>query len=264
MPTVRLGDVDLHYNDEGDGEPLVLISGLGMSSSAWAPVYPHITDRRIITVDNRGTGQTGVPAVPWTIDDMADDVATLITHLEIGPADVVGWSMGGSVLQSMLINHGDVIRSAVLLSTFPSYTPVQHGWLDCNLAVMRAGVDPAAAAISGMPWGFTARTLFDHDRVAAIAELGKAAPYPTSLEGYEIQAATLRDYDSRASLPNVGNRVLVLVGAEDVLTPPSQSVEMAKLIPGAHLEVLPRGSHGMAAEYPEETAAAFMAFLQSA
>lgn len=261
MPVLEREGVSLHYDVQGEGEPLVLISGLGGSSAAWDPVVPLLADRRVIRIDNRGTGQTGVPASPFTIDDMADDVAALIDELGVGPVDVVGWSMGGSILQSMLIRHGDVIRNAVLLSTFPSYTPVQDAWLDGNLAMRRAGMDPAAIMIAGIPWVFTGRMVTDHYTLAAVAEFSSSLPYPTSNEGFEMQAATLRVYDSRPGLPSVDNRVLVLVGAEDILTPPSQSVEMAQLIPNAQLRILPRGGHGMPVEYADDTVAAIKVFL---
>ena len=78
------------------------------------------------------------------------------------------------------------------------------------------------------------------------------------------QGEAIRRYDSRPRLPEVTTPTLVLVGAEDVLTPPAQAVEMASLIPGAKLTVLPRGSHGMVIEYPEDTLAEIRAFLSNA
>jgi 3-oxoadipate enol-lactonase len=87
------------------------------------------------------------------------------------------------------------------------------------------------------------------------------APHPTSYAGFAAQAHGLRRYDSRPLLPTVKTPTLVLVGAEDVLTPPSQSVEIAQLIPNAALQILPRGGHGMVIEYMPETVAAITAFL---
>lgn len=262
MATATLNGVELFYEVEGQGPPLLLIAGLGANSSAWATVKPLLTSRfTVITFDNRGTGRSAVPPGPYTIPQMADDTAALLRHLNLGKVDVVGWSLGGSVLQALLIGHGDLVGRAVILSGFPSYTEVQQGWLDCLLALRQAGVSAEAQGVFGMAWGFTGKMLVDHGLLAAAAKAGAAAPYPTSFEGFAAQAHGLRRYDSRPDLPKVTNKVLVLVGAEDVLTPVWQSVEMAELIPGAHLQVLPRGGHGMAVEFTPETVAAIVAYL---
>jgi pimeloyl-ACP methyl ester carboxylesterase len=262
MPFADIDGLPLHYEVEGEGEPLLLISGLGGNARVWAPVLPLLTaSRRVIRVDNRGTGQTGAPPGPYTIDRLADDIAGLLAHLGLGPVDVVGWSLGGSVLQSLLIRHGPVLKRAVLLNAFPSYTGLQHGWLDCLLALRRAGTDPLAIGMFAMAWSFTPRALTDHDAVRAAVTLGLQDPHPTTVEGFEAQAHGLRRYDSRPDLPRVTTPTLVLSGAEDILTPPSQSIEIARLIPDARLQLLPRGGHAMILEYPQDTVAALLAWL---
>lgn len=262
MATATVNGITLRHEVEGDGPPLLLISGLGGSSLAWATVVPRLTaDYTVITFDNRGTGRSDVPPGPYAIDDLADDTAALVDHLGLGPVAAVGWSLGGSVLQSMLIRHGRVLSNAVLLNAFPSYTPIQDAWLDAGLALRRAGVDPVAIGIMGLPWGVTPRALSDHDAAAAQAELARKDPHPTTLAGFEAQAAGLRVYDSRPDLPSARTPTLVLAGAEDVLTPVSQSVEIAELMPNATLRVLPRGGHGMILEYPDDTLAAITAYL---
>ncbi|KID27938.1 putative hydrolase or acyltransferase of alpha/beta superfamily [Prauserella sp. Am3] len=262
MPTTRVNGVNLHYDIEGDGPPLLLIAGLGGNSLAWAPVVPEFTaEYTVITVDNRGTGRSDVPDGPYEIDDLGDDTAALVEHLGLGQVAAIGWSLGGSVLQSVLIRHPEVVSKAVLLSAFPSYSPVQNAWLDAHLMLRRGGLDPVSIGVMGMPWVFTGRLLADHDASVAQAELARKDPFPTSLAGYEAQADGLRRYDSRPGLPSVRTPTLVLVGAEDVLTPVSQSVEIAQLIPGAQLQVLPRGSHAMIVEYPDDTLAAITDFV---
>jgi pimeloyl-ACP methyl ester carboxylesterase len=262
MPTADIDGVNLHYDIEGEGPPLLLIAGLGANSSSWATVKPRLRDRfTCITFDNRGVGRSATPPGPYTIDQMADDTAGLIRHLGHDSVMAVGWSLGGSVLQALLIRNGDLVSKAVLLSAFPSYTELQHGWLDCLLTLRQSDVSAEAQAMFGMAWGFTGKMLVDHAGLAAGARLGAAAPYPTSFEGFAAQAHGLRRYDSRSMLPTVKTPTLVLVGAEDVLTPVSQSIEMAELIPNARLQVLPRGGHGMAIEYGAETVAAITGYL---
>ncbi|GAA4703189.1 3-oxoadipate enol-lactonase [Pseudonocardia yuanmonensis] len=265
MSTTTVNGVRLRYDVQGDGPPLLLIAGLGLSSLAWAAAVPRLREGyTVVTFDNRGTGLSEVPPGPYPIDTLGDDAAALVEHLGLGPVSAVGWSLGGSVLQSMLVRHGDLLTKAVLLNAFPSYTGVQDAWLDSGLALRRAGVDPVAIGIHGMPWAFTPRLLADHTAAQAQAELARKDPHPTTLEGFEAQAAGLRVYDSRADLPSATTPTLVLTGAEDVLTPVAQSVEIAELLPHGTLQVLPRGGHGMLVEYLDDTLAAITAYLGAA
>ncbi|HKD70469.1 MAG TPA: alpha/beta fold hydrolase [Candidatus Binataceae bacterium] len=262
MATANVNGIQLYYKVEGSGPPLLLINGLGQNSSSWLPMLALLRDTfSCITFDNRGTGRSEVPPGPYTIDQMGDDAAALVEHLKTGPVSAVGWSLGGSVLQSMLIHHRDQLDRAVLLSAFPSYTTLQHRWLDCLIALQRSGIDPLALAVFRTAWVFTPRWLSNHDAAVATAKLALKDPYPTTVAGFEAQAHGLRRYDSRPALPTVSTPTLVLVGAEDILTPIEQSAEIAHLIPGAKLQVLPRGGHAMALEYTSDTARAIFAFL---
>ena len=262
MPKAEVNGITLHYETEGDGPPLLLIMGLGGNRLGMAPVVPALSDAyRCITFDNRGTGESDVPLGPYTIDEMADDAAGLIEHLDLGPVCAVGWSLGGCVLQSLLIRHGDKLDAAVLLSTLPTYTDVQQSWLDGMLALRAAGADPLILNTALLPWAFTPHALHDHAKTREMLELMGSDPMPTSNAGYAAQAQAIRTYDARPDLHNVATPTMILVGAEDVLTPPSQSIEMQERIPGSKLVVLPRGSHGMLLEYMDVVVAEMRGFL---
>ncbi|GGC72320.1 alpha/beta fold hydrolase [Chelatococcus reniformis] len=251
--TARVNGIELHFEIGGDGPPLLLISGLGQHSGAWAGVLPRLRQRfRTLVFDNRGTGRSAVPPGPYPIDAMADDAAALLEHLGIPVTAAVGWSLGGSVLQSMLIRHGRRLSAAVLLNAFPSYTELQHIWLDALIALRRSDASPEAKAAFAMPWGLTPLGLADHALAMQGVRAAAADPYPTSHAAFEAQAAGLRVYDARPGLPTVKTPTLVLAGAEDVLTPVAQSAEIASLIPGARLHVMGKGGHRMIVEYPDE------------
>jgi 3-oxoadipate enol-lactonase len=263
VPHIKLDAFELFYEVVGEGPPLLLLSGLGASRLGFAPVVPALARRyRVITCDNRGTGRSGVPPGPYSIDQMAADTAALIEHLRVGPVAVIGWSLGGTILQSLLIDHPELLTAAVLLSTLPCYSELQHCWLDSVLALRRMGIDPLLAATAGAPWIFTPSTLTNHDRAIRILRGRADDPEATSDEGFEAQAAAIRLFDRRAELATVTTPTLVLVGAEDVLTPPRQSIEIAQCIRHATLEVLPRGGHGMLLEYPNPTLGAINSFLE--
>jgi 3-oxoadipate enol-lactonase len=264
MPHVIANGVSLYYEEAGSGPPLLLIAGLGANRNSWATVVPVLSARyRVFTFDNRGAGRSEVPPGPYAMEDMAHDTAALIDHLGTGPMAAIGWSMGGVILQSLLIDHPDKVSVAVLLSTLPSYTELQHPWLDGLLALRQAGVDPITLATASLPWAFTPHTLTDHPRTRHLLELGAKDPEPTGYAGFTAQASGIRVFDRRSELGSIRTPTLVLVGAEDVLTPPAQAIDIASRLPDASLVVLPRGSHAMIIEFPAPTLAAIESFLEA-
>lgn len=258
----NVNGTELHYEIGGEGPTLVLISGLGQNALAWAGVVQEFRKSfRTLVFDNRGTGQSATPAAPWTIDDMADDTAALIEHLGLGPAAVVGWSLGGSVLQSLLIRHGAKLRCGVLLNTLPNYTTVQNRWLDAQLALRRSGIPAEALITMTLPWALSSLILSDHERTAGLADAMAQNPWPTHYEGYSAQAEAIRVYDSTPDLPKVRTPTLVLAGAEDILTPIAQSHQIARLIPEAELVVLGKGGHSMILDFPHDVLRTILPWL---
>ncbi len=118
MPTVRVNDIDLYYEVHGEGEPLLLIAGLGSGVSLFARSIPIFSrGRKVIAFDNRGVGRTDKPDVPYTIEMMADDAAGLLRGLGVRRADVLGASMGGRIAMDLAIRYPDMVRGLILVST---------------------------------------------------------------------------------------------------------------------------------------------------
>src|ERR1700682_2151506 len=107
MPQVRIRDVNLHYDEHGSGDPLLMIMGLGASSAAWDPplVDELAKSFRVVTFDNRGTGPTAKPDIPYSSEMFADDAAGVLEHLEIPTAHIFGVSMGGMIAQEFALRH---------------------------------------------------------------------------------------------------------------------------------------------------------------
>ena len=263
MELVDRGGFSIAYSLRGEGAPLVFLSGLGLDSAPLKRAAASIQDRfQCILIDNRGTGGSGTSTEDFTIDDLADDVIAVLDQLQLARVSAIGWSMGGTILQSLLHRYPDRIDHAVLLSTLPRYTPVQHAWLDGTRAIRRSEYSLVDQALFNQAWSFTPRLLADHQGALALAEITAASRGAADNAAYEQQAAAIRAFDALDSLNGVTADVLVLVGAEDILTPVEQAVQIADAIPGAQLRVLPRGGHGMVLEYPDDTLTAIREFLE--
>ena len=107
MPKTQVGEVNLNYDVAGKGEPLLMIMGLGASSAVWDPELVAELARtfRVITFDNRGTGQSDKPDAPYSIEMFADDAAGLLGKLEVPRAHIFGVSMGGMIAQEFALRH---------------------------------------------------------------------------------------------------------------------------------------------------------------
>ncbi|MFA5312117.1 MAG: alpha/beta fold hydrolase, partial [Methanomassiliicoccales archaeon] len=100
MPKMEIGQVSLHYHVHGEGEPVVLITGLGGDLTFWKGLIPLLSPKfKVICFDPRGAGLTESPDADFSMSDLADDVAGMLDGLGIERAHIVGWSMGGNVAQ---------------------------------------------------------------------------------------------------------------------------------------------------------------------
>jgi 3-oxoadipate enol-lactonase len=260
--TARLNGIDLYYEEVGSGDPLLLIAGLGANALSWAPLLPALADRfRVIAVDNRGAGRSAAPQGPYTTRQLADDAASLLAHLGVDRAHVVGFSFGGLVAQELALAHPARVERLALVATNARARPgVMGPWLTFFAQAQERGLDPAGFALWLMPWLLSPAFMANHELVEA-ALAGGADPYPAPAHGVAGQVAAALAHDARDRLPQIAAPTLVLVGAEDILTPVADAQELAAGIPQARLQVLDRGAHLAFAEHPEAVADALLAFL---
>ena len=109
--------LNLYYEIHGTGEPLVLLHGGVGATGMFGEILPLLSNtRQVIAVDLQGHGRTADIDRPLSFEAMADDIAMLIQHLEIGKADVMGYSLGGGVALRTAVQHPEVVRKLVLVS----------------------------------------------------------------------------------------------------------------------------------------------------
>ena len=114
MPSIKAGNINLNYDTYGEGEPLLLIMGFGMSGAGWIPSLPFFNGFKCIYFDNRGTGLSDKPEGIYTVEGMADDASNLLRALGIAKAKVFGVSMGGMIAQELTLRHPEQVTKVVL------------------------------------------------------------------------------------------------------------------------------------------------------
>jgi pimeloyl-ACP methyl ester carboxylesterase len=265
VPTAQINGINLYYEEHGSGEPLLLIMGFTAHSMLWMMQTPVLAQQyRVIVFDNRGVGRSDVPPGPYTIRQMADDAAGLLDHLGIEQADVIGWSMGGMIAQELTLSYPRKVRRLVLLASLARAEAYAEAWLDFTVQSYNPEMSTAGRIISGMPWVNTTAFMIQPNMVQMALQQALADPFPATQAGVAAQAEACRAYifgDALDRLSNIKAPTLVLVGAEDILTPPAYSRDMAERIPGARLQILDRGGHGVPIEYAQPVNEALLAFL---
>jgi 3-oxoadipate enol-lactonase len=254
--TVASNGQELYYEIHGAGPPLVLVMGIGYDSSLWTlEQVPALSTRfQVVVLDNRDVGRSSTATGPYTIADMADDVAGLLDALGIERTHVLGLSMGAMIAQEFALRHAERLDRLVLTgcAAAPARSAVDPiriwSWVKSN--------DPTGDVFGGQQFAslFSTAFLRNHEGVQQTAALLSSNPYPVAPEAYARQAEAYLQFDSLDRLPGVAAPTLVVVGEQDLLTPPWIAREVADAIPGARFEVI-RGdgsSHVVPIERPDD------------
>jgi pimeloyl-ACP methyl ester carboxylesterase len=252
MPYVDARGVRIWAEVRGSGPPLLLLMGLGASLDTWAMHLDAFAERfRVIAVDNRGAGRSDTPPPPWTVPAMAEDALAVLDALDVARAHVVGVSMGGMIAQELAIRHPSRVGRLVLAMSFARPDPIRRTFLLHRSWARAHGATPTDESVASLPWLLSAATMRDPPRLAEVLALVATMPF-MSAEAYARQIDAILEHVTLDRLPAVAAPTLVLAAAEDVLTPPFLSEEIAGAVPGARLEVLPRGNHAALIEYPDD------------
>lgn len=236
---------------------LVLLHPFPLDARFWEPVRPALAaSRPVITPDFPGLGSAPA-AAPVTVDGAADALAERIAReVPGGRAAVCGLSLGGYVALALVARHPERVAALVLADTRAEPdTPDAAAGRHASAAAVRAG------GTGPFLDEFVPRLVAEghaeaRDAARAIADAQSPEGVAAALEALAGRA------DRRPDLPAVAAPTLVVVGADDALTPPDRSEALAAAIPGAELVVIPRSGHLSALERPDAFVAAVGAFLE--
>lgn len=239
------------YTDTGSGVPLVLLHAFPLSREMWAPQASLAEQSRLLTPDLYGFGATALPSDGWTVDSMADALAHWLTALHVTePVVLGGLSMGGYVALAFARGHSERLRGLILADTKA----------EADTAEGRAGRDKTIAFVREHSAGDVVEQLMpkllgDTTRAKnpdVVVEVRRIGTQQTQ-DGVAAALAALRDRpDATSGLAAIRVPTLVIVGAEDTLTPPAVARSLASGIAGATLEEISNAGHLSNLEAPTE------------
>ncbi len=253
--------VNVHHVVTGpvDAPVVVLSNSLGSTMSMWDAQADALAEHfRVVRYDTRGHGGSPVPAGPYDIDDVSDDVIALLDTLGVDRAHFVGLSLGGMTGLRLAALNPERVDRLVVLCTGARLAPAS-AWHDRAATVRENGTAAVAEAVVAR-W-FTTAYLEVNPEIRASCEAMVAA---TSAEGYASCCEVIAAMDLRPDLPRIAAPTLAIAGGDDPATPPAFLEEIAENVQNGRLVVVPQSAHLANAEQPETITSAIITHLTGA
>jgi pimeloyl-ACP methyl ester carboxylesterase len=260
-----IGDLEVYYEERGQGRPLILLHGTGADTFSWSEMTPRLARSfRTIAFDLRGFGQTRRPAEPVLSHDVwREDVRRFIESLGAGPVALAGWSLGGTIALNVAVHHPALLSHLVILgSASPRVALSDRGGFGERIRLAQAGAP--IEKIIAETFEFTASALSPVVRRQnpRAEELTRQLLLRNKPEWYAEAVA------ANATRPPIGGRLgdiacptLIIVGDADTRNGAEHAQDLTKAIPGAYMKVIADCGHFYGFEQPAATADAMTRFL---
>jgi pimeloyl-ACP methyl ester carboxylesterase len=246
----ELQDVKLYYEDEGEGEPVILIAGVGANHRFWKSMVPLLKGYRVITLDNRGVGQTEYKG-GVEVEIIADDVIHLMDHLHIFKAHILGWSMGSLVAQSIALRYAQRVQTLTLVSSY-QFRPWRSAYFMYTVSKAAAEGQCSMDVMNILLNSFC----FPESAFAELGEKGMIMPVPKHPENpaeVHKQMIAMDNFDSTEKTKDIKAPTLVVHGAMDIMVEPLKGRAVGSSIPGCTYIEIPGVGHTIAPDlYIEE------------
>ena len=259
---VQINGINIDYTDQGTGDPLVFIHAFPLSKRMWEPQVRALSkDYRVITLDLRGHGESETLLWNFTLEDYAKDVHALLHYLDIRRATFIGLSMGGYILFAFYRMFSDIVQALVLADT-RAQADNEEGKAG-RLAMAQTAYKEGPSIIADMmiPKLLSAATV-EHQQDLVDQTRTMILGNEASGIVVDLMAMAARP-DSTSVLSQISCPTLLIVGEDDVPTPPSESHYMAERIQQAQLVIIPRAGHLSNLEQPEAFNQALATFFSS-
>lgn len=253
MPYATANGVQIYYETEGNGEPLILVGGYSSDSSHWFAVKDELARHfQVVLLDNRGTGRTDPPTGPFSIEDMGDDVVKLAANLNLKRPHLLGNSMGGAIVQSIAYRYPDWPGKIILSQTFIKLRQIIRAMMRGCLHLLEHQVPARGQLEITFPWLYSEGFYQDPKKLEIALERRLQYPYKTPPEILRKQFGALCEFDSSLWYHKISAETLILAGQEDLISPVEDSIALAKGIQGAKIHIFPNMGHSASLEIPSE------------
>jgi 3-oxoadipate enol-lactonase len=260
MSSLKINDLNIAYTDTGIGRPVVLIHGYPFNRSLWTEqIMVLSTSYRVIAPDLRGFGDSDAAPGPATMNLLAQDVAQLMDHLEIPQAAIGGLSMGGYVALAFYKQFPSRVRAFILADTRAQADTEESKQTRAQQAEKALSEGMAGIADGMLPKLLTPDTVSKRPEVVKHV---RDMMLKTKPEGAAAALHGMAERDDQTELlAKITAPTLIMVGAEDAITPVADSEKMHRAIAGSRLVVIENAGHVSNLERTEQFNDGLLSFL---
>jgi len=271
----EVNGIKISYEIFGDGYPVVLVHGFGDTKEKWRAQTPELSKSfKVIRFDNRGAGSSDKPKDSYELDDFVEDIKALMDHLNIDKAHIIGWSLGGMLVQNFVLKYPERANKVILINTNAG-TPDDSGpEAYKNMRIQKEKLkkeDPVKAF-----WSTARTSYYIKFRKQMEAEPSKkwyglwsvdelieeSAKTIATEQEIELQGNVLKVHNTKDRLTKITNPVLLLTASHDRITPKSSMEEMNDLLPNSKIYVVDKAGHGSPLEKAPEVNQQIIEFLK--
>jgi 3-oxoadipate enol-lactonase len=259
----QVNGITLAYDDQGEGLPIIFLHAFPLNRTMWAEQEKAFSSQfRVVTIDLRGHGESDAPLWRYTLDQAADDVIGLLDHLSIRQAVFVGLSMGGYILFALYRKYADRVKGLVFADTRAQADTAEGK--EARFQMAQTAYKNGSSAIADL----MIQKLLSPATVQTKPELVRRVR--KMIEGNQISGiagdlmAMAERPDSVTLLKEITCPTQIIVGEQDLPTPPADAKLMADHIPGACLTIIPRAAHLSNLEQPDLFNETICSFISNA
>lgn len=260
---IHVDDIDVAYKLFGNGSPILLINGFSAPLDFWDPtvIAKLASNHTVITFDNRGIGNTTSGIRQFSIKQFADDTSRLMEELKIKKADILGWSMGGMIAQEVALSNPDKVDKLIIYaSTCGTNQSVAPSPEVVDIFSNQSG-NTMEMLQTFLPLLFPEH--WRNTNPSFIEQLPKSSEV-SSIQTLKLQTEAIINWTGTCDrLGNMTQPTMVLVGTDDILTVPANSILMAEKIPASWLVQIKGGGHAVMMQYPDKFSKIVYTFLES-
>jgi 3-oxoadipate enol-lactonase len=264
MPTVTANGIDINYEVAGEGQPMVLIPYLAADQACYAfQVAEYSKHYTCYSVDLRGAGLTSKPEGEYSTELLADDVAAFMRAAQVGPAHVMGLSLGAATGMWLAAKHPDLVRSLSLHSAWHKSDPYLKTVVE-TWRVMADGLgDVTEMVIKGIfPWCFTPELYAEReDYIAGLADFVRGRPMPP-VDAFMRQSGAVLAHDASAVIGSISAPTLITFGRHDLVCSTRFAEPLSSAIANSEVVVFEDCSHAPIYEQVDDFNARTLEFLR--
>ena len=273
---VDINGIRICYQIHGEGYPVVLIHGFGSKKESFMAQIPALSqDFKIISFDNRGSGKSERPDIPYTMDMFVEDIKAMLDYLEISKAHLVGLSLGGMIGLNFVLKYPNVVNKLVLINTLAQLPDDfdSEAYINTRIEALElAKKDPELSFWQSTHFGFYPKFRIKmkanpKERFYGLWSVEDVLKYyktdPPTAQDIRNIASSFKTHNAYEKLLEIKHKTLLLTASHDRLVPKEKMLEIHKKMPNSTYLIIEKAGHESPKEKAPEVNKSIIKFLKS-